>query len=132
MIQRAINQWLTMGAAFKKASDVTKEKQAKAEEKQQKAIEKQQKAVVKEQAAKQKAMQRMASKVEAKWAQNKDYQSFREGLINQSKTGEIPEALSRLAYGKWAAADKAVKEAGVDLSDFSPDAQAAIIREVNK
>ena len=125
MIQGAINQLLTMGAAFKKASDVTKEKQAKAEEKQQKAV-------AKEQAAKQKAMQRMAAKVEAKWAQNKDYQDFRQSLINQSKTREVPEAVSRIAYEKWTTADKAAKQAGADLSKFSPEAQAAIIREVNK
>lgn len=125
MIQTAINQLLAMGAAVKKASDITKEKEARA-------VEKQQKAVAKEQAAKEKAMARMAAKVEAKWAQNKDYQAFRESLKNQSKTGEIPEALSRIAYEKWDVADKAVKKGGGDLSRFSPEAQAAIIREVNK
>ena len=125
MLQTAINQLLTMGAAVKKASDITKGKE-------EKAVEKQQKAIAKEKAAKEKAMARMAAKVEAKWAQNKEYQAFRESLKNQSKTGEIPEAVSRIAYDKWSIADKAVKKTGADLSKFSPEAQAAIIREVNK
>lgn len=121
MIQQAINQLLAMGAAVKKASDITKEKEARA-------VAKQQKTIAKEQAAKEKAMARMRDKVQAKWDQNEDYKRFRESLgVNKT-----PEGLERIVYEKWNNANEIMKKSGQDLSKFSPDAQAAIIREVNK
>lgn len=121
MIQGTINQLLAMGAAVKKAYDITKEKEAKV-------VEKQQKAIAKEQAAKDKAMARMRDKVQAKWNQNEEYKRFRESLgVNKA-----PEGLERIVYEKWNSANEKMKKAGQDLSRFSPEAQAAIIREVNK
>ena len=121
MIQQAINQLLAMGAAVKKASDITKQREARA-------VEKQQKAIAKEQVAKEKAMARMRDKVQAKFDQNAEFKRFRESL----GVNKIPEGLERIVYEKWNSANEKMKKAGQDLSRFSPEAQAAIIREVNK
>ena len=73
-------------------------------------------------------MARMREKVQAKWDQNEEYKRFRESLgVNKT-----PEGLERIVYEKWNRANEKMKKAGQDLSRFSPDAQAAIIREVNK
>lgn len=129
MIQGAINQLLTMGAAAKKASDITKEKEtesaARMAEKQAKAAEQQARAIAKEQAAKEKAMERMKQKVQAKWDQNKEYQAFKASLGNN----QAPEILKRIAFEAYKNAPEVrVGKDKIDISALGPEAQDAIRR----
>lgn len=141
MIQGAINQLIGMAAAAKTKADVVERREKNEAEKQAKAVAREQaaklreqqklnNAIAKEQAAKEKAMQRAMAKAQAKWDQNQDYQRFKETLVG--KENQAPEELKRILYEKYDTAAKAVKKSGGDITKFSPDAQAQIIREVNK
>lgn len=115
MIQGAINQLLTLGAAAKKATDLTKQNEAKEAVKASRAEE-----------ARIKAMKSAQERIEAKWSQNKDYQAFREslGVHNQA-----PEALKRLAYeAQKRQPEVRIGGAKMDLSRLSPEAQDIIRR----
>lgn len=114
MIQKAINQLLAMGAAAKKAGDIADSKAASAE-----------KAAVKEAQARDRAMQRMRAKAQAKWDQNKAYQSFKESLGNN----QAPEALKRIAFEAYKSQPEVrVGKDKIDIMSLGPDAQEAIRR----
>lgn len=115
MIQKAINQLLTIGAAVKKATDLTKQNEAKAAVKASRAEE-----------ARDKAMKSAKERIEAKWNQNKDYQAFKASLgINN----QAPELLKRLAYNaKKEQPEVRIGGAKMDLSRLSPEAQDIIRR----
>ena len=115
MIQGAINQLLAIGAAAKKAGDIADAKAARAE-----------KAAVKEQQARDRAMQRMQQKVQAKWDQNKEYQRFKETL---GKNNQAPEALKRIAFEAYKSQPEVrVGKDKIDITSLGPDAQEAIRR----
>lgn len=115
MIQGAINQLLTFGAAAKKATDLTKQKEEKAAVKASKAEE-----------AQIKAMKSARERIEAKWNQNQDYQAFKKSLGINNKA---PEELKRIAYeAQKKQPEVRIGGAKMDISRLSPEAQDIIRR----
>ena len=82
MIQGAINRLITTAAAVKTAHDVTQEKKARADAAQAKALNK-------EKVAKEKAMKRMADKVQNRWDQSREFKQYLENM----GTTHIPDQL---------------------------------------
>lgn len=115
MIQGAINQLLAIGAAAKKAGDIADAKVARAE-----------KAALKDAQARDRAMQRMRAKAQAKWDQNKEYQKFKESLGSMNKA---PELLKQIAFEAHKNQPEVrVGKDKIDISALGPDAQEAIRR----
>lgn len=112
MIQGAINQLLAIGAAAKKAGDIADAKAAREE--------------IKVQRARERAMQRMRAKAQAKWDQNTEYQRFKESL---GKNNQAPEALKRIAFEAAKSQPQVrVGKDKIDITSLGPDAQEAIRR----
>lgn len=112
MIQGAINQLIGIAAAAKTAY-------GRSVQKEQKAIAQ----ATKAEQAKQKAMKRAADRINAKYTQNKDYQSFIKSLGNN----QAPEELKRIAFDAMKnQPDVRIGKDKIDISKLSPEAQAAI------
>ena len=111
MIQSAINQLIGLAAAVKKANDVTAQKEAAR--------------ISREEKARSTALKRAQDRIQAKWAQNKDYQAF----LSSLGSNQAPEELKRIAYEahKQQPQIRLGKER-IDFSKLSPEAQEAIRR----
>lgn len=114
MIQGAINQLLAMGAAAKKAGDIADAKEVR-----------EAKIAAREEQARDRAMDRMKKKVQAKWDQNKEYQAFKASLGNN----QAPDLLKRIAFEAHKNAPEVrVGKDKIDISALGPEAQEAIRR----
>ena len=107
---------LGIAAAAKIKNDMVKEKKAKAAERQAKEV-------ARGMAAKERAMQRMRQRVQAKYDQNSEFKKFKESL----GSNQAPEELKRIAFEAYKNAPKvSVGGKEVDFFKLSPEAQAAI------
>lgn len=109
MIQGAINQLLTMGAAIKKADEMTASR-ARSE----------QRAIERHEAYMNKARNRMRQSVQAKYNQNKEYQKFLASLGNPN----VPDIVTQVAFDAMKNQPEVrIGKDKVDISKMSPEAQ---------
>ena len=149
MIQGAVNQLLTMGAAAKKATEITASKAeaaARAQRSEQRSVERheaymrnaaesaaraqrsEQRSVERHELYMKKAMDRAKQAISAKYNQNKRYQEFLESLT-PSEQKNVPEDIKRIAFeAQKKQPEVRIGGSKADLSKFGPEAQEIIRR----
>lgn len=143
MIQSAVNQLLSIGAAARRTSEMTAAREASrqmAAAREERAVAREARAAAREEdriasrasrekQARDHAIQRAQDKIRAKYTQKMDYKNFTESL----GAPNAPDVLKKIAYEKYLELPKiSIGGIPVDPMKLSPEAIHALQKRGNK